>query len=633
MMRYLRHFVPVLLALVACAAGAMTVALEAKAQSVSATIPAGNGVRAIAVNPNTNRIYVANESSNSVTVIDGATNATSTIAVGPRPQYIAVNPATNRIYVSHGGDNTQAVIEGASGAVRILHTGGNGPFVVNAATNKVYMIRLGPADEVTIIDGAAHTWYSIATDSWTPVALDVNPLTNRLYVAHYTTGDVRAVDLTSTSDFPPTRSVPVWSKPTGIAVNTSTNRIYVIGEDERAPINVIDGTNYTATSFAPAGHARGPRAIAVNAATNKVYAAFNGEVIVIDGATNAMAYVATGGIPVALAVNAATNRIYAVNSQGYVTVIDGGTNAAANVTIPAGAGAIAFNSSTNKAYIGGPAITVLDGAGTAPAPPAPSGHNVQGLWWRSPQGSESGWGVNLTQQGEQLFATWFTYDAQGNGLWLVMSNGARTAANTYSGTLYQTTGPAFNSAPFDSTRVATTPVGTATFTFTDGNTGTFSYTVNGASGSKAITRQAFASPMPSCAVGGAASAAPNYQALWWGSPAGSESGWGLNMTHQGDILCVTWFTYGPDGKGMWLVGSSFSRTGNGSYAGALYRTIGPPWNAQPWNPAMVALTPVGNATLAFSDAGSGTFSYTVNGVTQSKAITRQVFASPPSVCR
>jgi hypothetical protein len=118
-----------------------------------------------------------------------------------------------------------------------------------------------------------------------------------------------------------------------------------------------------------------------------------------------------------------------------------------------------------------------------------------------------------------------------------------------------------------------------------------------------------------------------------GLAGGSESGWGLNVTHQGDILFATWFTYAPDGKGMWLVGSRLARNGNGSYAGPLYRTIGPPWNSASWNPAMVAPTPVGSATLSFSDANNGTFAYSVNGLAGSKAITRQVYASPVTVCR
>ncbi|MGC1818702.1 MAG: S8 family peptidase, partial [Casimicrobiaceae bacterium] len=41
----------------------------------------------------------------------------------------------------------------------------------------------------------------------------------------------------------------------------------------------------------------------------------------------------------------------------------------------------------------------------------------------------------------------------------------------------------------------------------------------------------------------AGAAAPNYQGLWWASPAGSESGWGINFAHQGDVIFATWFTY------------------------------------------------------------------------------------------
>jgi hypothetical protein len=417
-----------------------------------------------------------------------------------------------------------------------------------------------------------------------------------------------------------------------LAVNAVTNKAYVITEDPRGPISVVDGASLKAVTLAPPGHAQGPRAIAVDAAANKVYAAFNGEVVVIDGATHAMTFVPSV-TAVGIAVNPATRRIYVAGAQGAMTVIDGATNAATTVGIPAGATAVAVNPNTNKVYVAGSGVTVLDGAGVASAPPpAAAALNVQGLWWRA-QGTESGWGVNLTQQGDTLFGTWFTYDAQGNGLWLVMSNGARTGPNTYSGTLYQTSGPAFNAAPFDGSKVTASAVGSATFAFTDADNGTFSYTLNGVAGSKPITRQLYASPLPRCSTGNTHGALPNYQALWWASPAGAESGWGLNVAHQGDILFVTWFTYGSDGKGLWLVGSNLARTGNGSYAGALYRAVGPPFNANPWNPAMVALTPVGNATLSFSGPDDGVFAYTLNGVAQSKAITRQVFAGPQTICR
>ena len=258
--------------------------------------------------------------------------------------------------------------------------------------------------------------------------------------------------------------------------------------------------------------------------------------------------------------------------------------------------------------------------------------NVQGLWWRSPAFSESGWGINLTQQGETLFATWFTYDTDGSGLWLVMSNGLKTGDAAWTGTLYRTTGPAFSANPWNPLQVAPTPVGSATFTFSDGNNGTFAYAVNGVTQSKPIMREVFASPVPTCVVGETLAASSNYSDLWWRSPAFSESGWGINITHQGDVLFATWFTYDANGKGLWLVMSNGAKTGARSYSGTLYRTTGPAFSANPWNPLQVMATPAGTATFTFNDASSGTFAYTVDGISQSKPIMREVFATPPTVC-
>lgn len=258
-----------------------------------------------------------------------------------------------------------------------------------------------------------------------------------------------------------------------------------------------------------------------------------------------------------------------------------------------------------------------------------AGLNVQGLWWKG--ASESGWGVNLTQQGDVLFATWFTYDEQGQGMWLVMSSGERVGDNSYAGTLYRTRGPAFSTVPFESAKVSASAVGTASFSFTDANNGIFRYTVKGVSGAKPITRQLFSTP-PTCALGMDNAGLPNYQDLWW-SRGGTEPGWGVNVTHQGDTLFITWFTYGSGGDGMWLVGSNMARTGNATYAGTLYRTVGPPFDSADWRASQVGIAPAGHATLVFSDNDNGTFTYTLDGVSQSKQISRQVFANPKTVCR
>jgi hypothetical protein len=257
----------------------------------------------------------------------------------------------------------------------------------------------------------------------------------------------------------------------------------------------------------------------------------------------------------------------------------------------------------------------------------------QGLWWKSPAGSESGWGMNLAHQGDIIFATWFTYDATGKAWWLSMTAPMVSGGNVYAGTLNVTKGPAFNAVPFNPAQVVATPVGNGTLTFSDQDNGAFAYTVNGVSQTKAITREVFG-PLPVCRFGVQTdlAKATNYQDLWWKDPPGSESGWGLNVAHQGNVLFATWFTYDVDGSPLWL-SATLQQTAAKTYAGTLNRTTGPPFDALPWSPAGVTVTPVGNATLTFADGNHGTFAYTVNGVHQTKAITREVFQPPGTLCQ
>ena len=78
-------------------------------------------------------------------------------------------------------------------------------------------------------------------------------------------------------------------------------------------------------------------------------------------------------------------------------------------------------------------------------------------------------GLNLAHQGDVVFVTWVTYDLSGKAWWLSMAAN-RIAGNTYSGTFYQTHGPAYNAAHFDSSRVTLAAVGTGTLTFSGADT-------------------------------------------------------------------------------------------------------------------------------------------------------------------
>ncbi len=119
----------------------------------------------------------------------------------------------------------------------------------------------------------------------------------------------------------------------------------------------------------------------------------------------------------------------------------------------------------------------------APAPT--SSTDFTDMWWNP---NESGWGLNLVQHPSRtIFAVWYTYGTDGKRTWYHMPTGSWTSTNTYTGTLFATSGAAAN-APFDPATVVRTPVGNGTLTFSDGNNGTWTFSVNGSSATKAITR-------------------------------------------------------------------------------------------------------------------------------------------------
>jgi mono/diheme cytochrome c family protein len=271
---------------------------------------------------------------------------------------------------------------------------------------------------------------------------------------------------------------------------------------------------------------------------------------------------------------------------------------------------------------------------TPPTPPptTPSGPSINytGTWWNP---AESGWGINLNHQGDILFATLFTYDETGAQMWLFMSSGALQAdGRTYTGELYRARGPAFDAQPFTPITTANiTPVGTMSLTFSTAGTASLSYTYLGVAVSKEIVPMVYGTAATICSATTTNRASlTNYQDMWW-NPA--ESGWGVNVVHQNNILFAMLTTYDLSGNSVWLVMSAGILQPDGSFLGDLYRTTGPAFNAQPFTPITDRnLAKVGTMRFTFADGVTGTLAYTVNDVSVSKPITRFVFSNPIPSC-
>ena len=113
--------------------------------------------------------------------------------------------------------------------------------------------------------------------------------------------------------------------------------------------------------------------------------------------------------------------------------------------------------------------------------------------------------------------------------------------------------------------------------------------------------------------------------LWWNA---NESGWGVNVMQQNTTLFMTFFVYGSNGAPIWYVAPAVTYAGTSgnslSYSGTLYQTAGP-WFGTTFNPANATNRVVGSVTFNLNSVTSASMSYSVDGVTVSKSLTRQTW--------
>jgi DNA-binding beta-propeller fold protein YncE len=310
------------------------------------TSQVGNGPQALASDPSTGTVYAANFSAGTISVVNpGSCNATVTrscrdeaqiSSVGSAPSGVAIDIATHTVYVANQGNNTVSVLNASrcsafdiSGCVlpsATVHVG-SGPtgIAVDQATDSVYVAN-NSGNTVSVINGVTCNAEQLrgctgiaATISVGdgPSAIGVNPTTDTIYVtdsgATGSVGDaVSVIDgstcnavVQSGCDQTP-GTVTVGSGPLGIAVDPSTDSIYVansgrFGAADSAlghTVSLIDGATCNATDQVGCGRAAAtvivgvaPWGIAVDQRTNKIYVANNtggdtpASLSVINGAT------------------------------------------------------------------------------------------------------------------------------------------------------------------------------------------------------------------------------------------------------------------------------------------------------------------------------------------------------------
>jgi YVTN family beta-propeller protein len=271
----------------------------------------GYGSSGLAINPETDRVYVTNVESDTVSLFDISTQELAgTIVVGTQPTAIAVNPGTNTIYVANYLDSTITVIDGASNReVNVIELA-----EVDAGPNALVLIPSGNlyvsnelSDSITVIDTADNT----VTDNIQleegsgPAGIVFNPANGLLYVAARNIGQLLLID---PSDGRFVETIPVGVYPLGVAVNAETNVAYVTNHESNSVSVIRDNklvANVTVGSF--------PRGVAVNPETNAIYVSNEDSttVSVIDGSSNeVVAEIVVGDAPQQLVVIPEDNALY-----------------------------------------------------------------------------------------------------------------------------------------------------------------------------------------------------------------------------------------------------------------------------------------------------------------------------------
>ncbi len=217
-----------------------------------------------------------------------------------------------------------------------------------------------------MLDGASLSTLNSAPVGSLPWGVAVNGTTDKLYVANFGSGDVQVLSATTLA---PLKVIPTGGRPTLVKVNPVSGRILAVTYGDNSLL-VINGQTDIAEYVVPTG-GRGAWGLAVNPNLNRVYVSNrdDGTVTTLDGADNYRVLAAQtirpcgggGSSPFSLDFNPANNKLYiacapagSVNSAAIYAASAAGLTPLAYVAIGEGGenggGGVAVDTATGNVF-------------------------------------------------------------------------------------------------------------------------------------------------------------------------------------------------------------------------------------------------------------------------------------------
>ncbi len=260
--------------------------IDTATNKVTATISVGSNPMGAAISPDGTKVYVANAKSNDISVIDTATNTVKAkVPLGSSPQGIAITPDGKKVYVAISLKNTLAVIDTATNTITSTVKVGKSPagVAVSSDGKKVYVTNKGD-NTLSVIDTATNKVTATVPVGSSPEEVAVTSDGTKVYVVNYDSGSLSVIDTAANKV---TGTVKIGRAPSGVAVNPSGKEVYVANKDEYvSTVSVIDTATNAVTATVPVGS--DPQGVAVSPDGKKVYVAIHlyNAVSVIDTATD-----------------------------------------------------------------------------------------------------------------------------------------------------------------------------------------------------------------------------------------------------------------------------------------------------------------------------------------------------------
>ncbi|AYL95640.1 gliding motility-associated C-terminal domain-containing protein [Mucilaginibacter celer] len=266
-----------------------------------------------------NVAYIPDFNTSTVLAVNTINNKIiDTIPVGPAPGWVAISPDGKKVYVANLGSNTVSVINTATNAVKTVPTFDTPTGMVYSKDGtRVYVA--GATGQCTVIDAVNDVALTSLSFFSGAAGLAISNDGKWLYTANYAMGDVRVYDTATGADL---GNIPAPGA--NYAVSSPDGRkIYVTGSYSNC-IYVIDAA--TASLSATINIPSGAAAIAVSPDGSRIYVTNQaaGTVSVINATNNAfMVALPVGKSPEGISITPDGKYVYVANvDAGTVSIIN-----------------------------------------------------------------------------------------------------------------------------------------------------------------------------------------------------------------------------------------------------------------------------------------------------------------------